>query len=99
MTHNEERTHWIKEGAIGLGVGVLYGVTNVCVGHPFDTIKTKMQAQAGFESCSMYQSFRKTLKTGGRRWVIQRLACHLYLDLAFIARYSLLVFVGRVYIP
>ncbi|XP_050023323.1 uncharacterized protein [Dermacentor andersoni] len=65
MTHNEERTHWFKEGAIGLGVGVLYGVTNVCVGHPFDTIKTKMQAQAGFESCSMYQSFRKTLRTGG----------------------------------
>ncbi|KAH7935718.1 hypothetical protein HPB52_012961 [Rhipicephalus sanguineus] len=65
MTHNEQRTHWFKEGAIGLGVGVLYGVTNVCVGHPFDTIKTKMQAQAGFEKCGMYQSFRKTLTTGG----------------------------------
>ncbi|TFJ86963.1 hypothetical protein NSK_002050 [Nannochloropsis salina CCMP1776] len=48
MTHNEKRQHWLKEGAIGLGTGVLYGVTSVAVGHPFDTIKTKMQAQEGF---------------------------------------------------
>jgi hypothetical protein len=27
MTHNEKRQHWLKEGAIGLGTGVLYGVT------------------------------------------------------------------------
>ncbi|XP_064627000.1 uncharacterized protein LOC135487308 [Lineus longissimus] len=65
MTHNEERSHWVKEGTIGLGVGILYGVTNVCVGHPFDTIKTKMQAQAGFERNGMAQTFLKTLKTQG----------------------------------
>ena len=29
------------------GTGVLYGTTNVLVGHPFDTIKTKMQVQSG----------------------------------------------------
>ena len=33
MTHNEKRTHWVKEGAIGLGTGILFGVTNVVVGH------------------------------------------------------------------
>ena len=34
-----------------LFTGFLYGGTNVVVGHPTDTIKTKMQAQAGhFES-------------------------------------------------
>jgi hypothetical protein len=33
MTHNEKRTHWVKEGAIGLGTGILFGLTNVCVGH------------------------------------------------------------------
>ncbi len=33
MSHNEERTHWLKEGAIGLGIGVIYGVTVVVVGH------------------------------------------------------------------
>jgi solute carrier family 25 carnitine/acylcarnitine transporter 20/29 len=43
MTHNEKRSHWVKEGAIGLGTGILFGLTNVVVGHPFDTIKTKMQ--------------------------------------------------------
>ncbi|XP_064605470.1 mitochondrial substrate carrier family protein S-like [Liolophura sinensis] len=65
MTHNEERTHWFKEAGIGLGVGFLYGITNVVVGHPFDTIKTKMQAQAGFEKTSMFQSFVKTVRTQG----------------------------------
>lgn len=32
MTHNEKRQHWLKEGAIGLGTGVLYGITSVAVG-------------------------------------------------------------------
>lgn len=67
MTHNEIRTYWLKEGAIGLGVGVLYGVTNVAVGHPFDTVKTKMQAQKGFVSSGMFQTFVQTFKTQGIR--------------------------------
>lgn len=33
MSHNEKRTHWVKEGAISLGTGVFYGLTNVVVGH------------------------------------------------------------------
>lgn len=33
MTHNEPRAHWVKEGAIGLGIGVIYGVTVVGVAH------------------------------------------------------------------
>ena len=38
-----------------LFTGTLYGGTNVVVGHPTDTIKTKMQAQAGhFESKSKW---------------------------------------------
>ncbi|XP_033738175.1 mitochondrial ornithine transporter 1-like [Pecten maximus] len=65
MTHNEERAHWVKEGAIGLGVGVLYGLTNTCVGHPFDTIKTKMQGQVGYEKTNMFQTLTKTLRTQG----------------------------------
>ena len=35
------------------------------VGHPFDTLKTKMQAQKGFESGGMIQTFSKTIKTQG----------------------------------
>lgn len=67
MTHNEERTSWYREGLIGLGVGVLYGTTSVCVGHPFDTIKTKMQAQHGYENHSMIRSFTTTLRKQGIR--------------------------------
>lgn len=52
---------------IGLSVGVLYGTTSVCVGHPFDTIKTKMQAQHGYENHSMIRSFTTTLKKQGIR--------------------------------
>ncbi len=67
MTHNEKRTEWWREGLIGLGVGVLYGTTSVVVGHPFDTIKTKMQAQVGFERTNMFKSFMKTLTEQGVR--------------------------------
>ena len=67
MTHNEERKSWYREGMIGLGVGVLYGTTSVCVGHPFDTIKTKMQAQKGFERHGMMKSFVTTVRTQGIR--------------------------------
>ena len=34
--------------AISTAVGGFYGATNTIVGHPFDTVKTKMQAQSGY---------------------------------------------------
>ncbi len=33
MTHNEKRAHWVKEGAISLGTGILFGVTVVGTAH------------------------------------------------------------------
>lgn len=48
MTHSEARAEWYREGLIALGTGILYGGTNAIVGHPMDTVKAKMQAQAGF---------------------------------------------------
>jgi solute carrier family 25 carnitine/acylcarnitine transporter 20/29 len=48
MTHNEARGAWYKEGGLALASGVLYGATNAVVGHPMDTVKSKMQAQSGF---------------------------------------------------
>ena len=45
MTHNHKRADWHKEGLYSLMCGILFGATNTIVGHPFDTIKTKMQAQ------------------------------------------------------
>ena len=40
--------------------GILYGATNTIVGHPFDTIKTKMQAQA--EHLNSHAGYVKTIK-------------------------------------
>ena len=33
MSHDEKRTHWVKEGGISLATGALFGLTNVLVGH------------------------------------------------------------------
>ena len=65
MTHNEPRSHWVREGLISFGAGVLYGTTYVAVAHPFDTVKTKMQAQHGFEKSGIFQTMYKTVKTDG----------------------------------
>lgn len=45
MSHGEKRTSWQKEFAMSVVTGGLFGMTNTIVGHPLDTIKTKMQAQ------------------------------------------------------
>lgn len=65
MSHDEKRTVWWKEGLFGLGTGVLYGFTSVTVGHPWDTVKTKMQAQRGFENVGMVKTFSKTFREQG----------------------------------
>lgn len=33
MSHNEKRSNWVKEGVLGFATGVLFGFTNVVVGH------------------------------------------------------------------
>ena len=43
MTHNYSRQSSVKEGLISLGTGIIFGATSALAGHPFDTIKTKMQ--------------------------------------------------------
>ena len=48
MSHNEKRTIWWKEGLLTLISGTTYGMTSIVVGHPMDTVKTKMQAQTTF---------------------------------------------------
>ena len=42
MSHNEKRTTWWKDGLLALISGSTYGITSIIVGHPFDTVKTKM---------------------------------------------------------
>lgn len=48
MTHNFEREEWYKEAAFSMLSGIMYGGTNTLVGHPLDTVKTKMQAQTEY---------------------------------------------------
>lgn len=50
---------------IDLGAGVTYGVTTVLVGHPIDTIKSKMQAQIGYEAGNSFKAFSKTIRNQG----------------------------------
>ena len=62
----------VKEYVIATGVGTLYGATNTFVGHPFDTVKTKMQAQAGgagsfYRGASMRSTIAKLWSTEGIR--------------------------------
>lgn len=68
MTHTEKRSSWYREGAIAFGTGILYGATNAVVGHPMDTVKAKMQAQAGFmkgEDAGMMGVIRRVWRTEG----------------------------------
>jgi len=44
MLQSNKRGAWYKDGGLALFMGVLYGGSHTIVGHPFDTIKTKMQA-------------------------------------------------------
>ena len=48
MSHNEKRQVWWKEGLLTLFGGSVYGFVSIAVGHPMDTVKTKMQAQTKF---------------------------------------------------
>lgn len=68
--NTETRSRWYVEGAIALGTGMLYGATNALVGHPMDTVKSKMQAQSGFLSgadSGMAGVVRRVWRTEGVR--------------------------------
>ena len=42
--------NWQQAGLKSAITGIIYGLTSVIVGHPFDTIKTKMQAQTDIQT-------------------------------------------------
>ena len=66
MAHDEKRVEWYKEGLFSLFTGFLFGATNSLVGHPFDTIKTKMQVQAEYLGEPGYiECIRKVYKADG----------------------------------
>ena len=44
QTEGRSKNRW-KETSIAIGTGMLFGGWNTIIGHPFDTVKTKMQAE------------------------------------------------------
>jgi len=89
MTHNQARVEWYKEGAYALVTGMLYGSTSIAVGHPFDTIKTKMQAQSGYiASGGFLQTLSKVWRQEGivglyRGWLPPLWGSSVYRSLQF----------------
>lgn len=59
----------LTETIAGLGCGLLYGFTSPVIGQPFDTVKTKMQADLAYMKMGMFASFRKIwIEEGIRGW-------------------------------
>jgi len=65
MTHNERRQSWQKEFVCAALTGFLFGGTNTLVGHPFDTVKTKMQTQT--EHMGLKVGYVQTVKNVWRK--------------------------------
>jgi len=55
----------LDEGFFGILCGLAYGVTSPLVGQPFDTVKTKMQAQKEYNKGGMMSTFVKVVRTEG----------------------------------
>lgn len=56
----------IREAAVGLMAGIAYGAVTPVVGHPFDSIKTRMQADPLFQNTgSAWQTSRFILQKEG----------------------------------
>jgi solute carrier family 25 carnitine/acylcarnitine transporter 20/29 len=56
-----------KEAFFGLVSGMMFGLVSPTVGHPFDTIKTKMQVEAVYQNLGFFQSARRIYETNGIR--------------------------------
>lgn len=42
VLHDGKRSKWFREFYLSVVSGVVYGVSNTLIGHPLDTVKTKM---------------------------------------------------------
>lgn len=65
MTHNHKRGDVWREAQLGLFTGFVYGGTHTLVGHPLDTIKSKMQIQSGFTSKTAMEVAKITFQREG----------------------------------
>ena len=57
-------TH-LTEGLAGLTCGIAFGITTAVVGQPFDSLKTKMQAEPRYARMSMLGTLRTVLGSEG----------------------------------
>lgn len=65
MTHNHKRGDAWREAQLGLFTGFIYGATHTIVGHPLDTIKSKMQVQNGYTNKPVLDVIRLTFQREG----------------------------------
>lgn len=56
-----------KEALLGGLGGIFYGLLSPVVGHPFDTVKSKMQAEAAYKNSSFFQTVSGTFRSEGIR--------------------------------
>jgi solute carrier family 25 carnitine/acylcarnitine transporter 20/29 len=54
-----------RDGLIGLMSGAVFGLVSLVVGHPFDTLKTKMQAQMTYSTGSQFHVLYNVLRREG----------------------------------
>ena len=65
MNHDQPVTSVIKQMVSTTISGSAYGFTAVLVSHPFDTIKTKQQAEVKYYKMGTYQTLSHIFKTEG----------------------------------
>eukprot|EP01038_Epipyxis_sp_PR26KG_P008439 gene8439-11416_t len=67
MTHNEQRGSALREAQLALFTGSIYGATHTIIGHPLDTVKSKIQIQSGYANSSSLDVIKRIWKTEGFR--------------------------------
>ena len=59
MTHMERRASPLREGAIGVVTGAVYGIAHTVSGHPLDNIKAAMQLDRSMHGLSSFAVVRE----------------------------------------
>ena len=65
MAHAEKRASPLREGAIGIATGALYGTVHTISGHPLDNIKAAMQLEKSMHGLSPFAATRAMFKRDG----------------------------------
>jgi hypothetical protein len=55
----------LQEALYGLAGGIAFGFVSPCIGHPFDTVKTRMQVDAAYHNKTFSQTVRQIYRSEG----------------------------------